>query len=215
MTDEEKFVLHDPELFVGDNALARRGEPLHVWGENTSATGLTEATGMSDEELVKALRDAVNGEHDMTPHGADCLQAADRIEQLVATNEELCVLHREYEKLLTERIEELQQALKDQSSVSDRLAEANEKMKEKFLVVMAERDEAWERAEHAEEQWGRCGVKLAKALAGLDKAAALIEDRHVVHMTSKGRDPKDYISEWSLIAKEVRALLAEIEGAKL
>jgi hypothetical protein len=37
---------------------------------------------MTDEELVKALRDAVNGEHDMTPHGADCLQAADRIEAL-------------------------------------------------------------------------------------------------------------------------------------
>jgi hypothetical protein len=57
-------------------------------------------------------------------------------------------------------------------------------------------------------------AKLAKALAGLDKAAALIEDRHVVHMTSKGRNPKYYISEWSLIAKEVRALLAEIEGEK-
>jgi predicted RNase H-like nuclease (RuvC/YqgF family) len=37
---------------------------------------------MSDEELVKRLRDDVNGEHDMTPHGADCLQAADRIEAL-------------------------------------------------------------------------------------------------------------------------------------
>ena len=39
---------------------------------------------MSDKELVKRLRDAVNGEHDMTPHGADCLQAADRIEELKA-----------------------------------------------------------------------------------------------------------------------------------
>jgi hypothetical protein len=37
---------------------------------------------MSDEELVKRLRDDVNGGHDMTPHGADCLQAADRIEAL-------------------------------------------------------------------------------------------------------------------------------------
>ena len=36
------------------------------------------------DDLVKALRDAVNGEHDMTPHGADCLQAADRIEALEA-----------------------------------------------------------------------------------------------------------------------------------
>jgi hypothetical protein len=57
-------------------------------------------------------------------------------------------------------------------------------------------------------------AKLAKAVEGLDKAAALIEDRHVVHMTAKGRNPKDYISDWSLIAKEVRTTLAEIEGEK-
>lgn len=36
---------------------------------------------MSDD-LVKRLREAVNGEHDMTPHGADCLLAADRIEEI-------------------------------------------------------------------------------------------------------------------------------------
>ena len=39
---------------------------------------------MSDEELIARLRNAVNGEHDMTPHGADVLQAADRIEELLA-----------------------------------------------------------------------------------------------------------------------------------
>lgn len=39
---------------------------------------------MTDEELIARLRDAVNGEHDMTPHGADVLQAADRIEELLA-----------------------------------------------------------------------------------------------------------------------------------
>lgn len=50
------------------------------------------------------------------------------------------------------------------------------------------------------------------AEAALDKAAALIEERHVVHMTAKGRNPKDYISEWSLIAKEVRAMLVELKG---
>jgi chromosome segregation ATPase len=47
---------------------------------------------MSDKELVKRLRDAVNGEHDMTPHGADCLQAADRIEELINLNEALVEL---------------------------------------------------------------------------------------------------------------------------
>jgi hypothetical protein len=66
----------------------------------------------------------------------------------------------------------------------------------------------------AEKEIEALTAKLAKAVEGLDKAAALIEDRHVVHMTSKGRNPKDYISDWSLIAKEVRALLAEIEGEK-
>jgi hypothetical protein len=94
---------------------------------------------MTDEELVKRLRSYAKDQGGWHNIDDTCEEAADRIEQL-------------------------QQALKDQSSVSDRLAEANEKMKEKFLVVMAERDEAWERAEHAEEQWGRCGVELAKAV---------------------------------------------------
>ena len=39
---------------------------------------------MSDD-LIARLRDAVNGEHDMTPHGADALQAAARIEELEDT----------------------------------------------------------------------------------------------------------------------------------
>jgi hypothetical protein len=72
-------------------------------------------------------------------------------------------------KLLATTNEQLQQALKEQSSVSDRLVEANEKMKEKFLVVMAERDEARRRAGHAEEQWGRCDLKLGKAMMALRK----------------------------------------------
>ena len=75
-------------------------------------------------------------------------------------------------KLLATTNEQLQQALKEQSSVSNRLAEANEKMKEKFLVVMAERDEAWRRAGHAEEQWGRCEVKLATCEKYRDAYAA-------------------------------------------
>lgn len=61
-------------------------------------------------------------------------------------------------------------------------------------------------------QLAEADAKLAKAVEAVDKAAALIEERHVVHMTAKGRNPKDYISEWSLIAKEVRATLAELKG---
>ena len=43
---------------------------------------------MSDD-LISRLQDAVNGEHDMTPHGADVLQAVDRIEELEAENAKL------------------------------------------------------------------------------------------------------------------------------
>lgn len=34
------------------------------------------------DNLIARLLDAVNGEHDMTPHGADVLQAVNRIEEL-------------------------------------------------------------------------------------------------------------------------------------
>ena len=43
-----------------------------------------EELSISDVTLIARLRDSVNGEHDMTPHGADVLQAADRIEELIA-----------------------------------------------------------------------------------------------------------------------------------
>jgi hypothetical protein len=36
-----------------------------------------------------------------------------------------------------------------------------------LALVMAERDEAWRRAGNAEEQWGRCEAKLAKAVEAL------------------------------------------------
>ena len=36
------------------------------------------------DDLTARLQDAVSGEHDMTPHGADVLQAVNRIEELEA-----------------------------------------------------------------------------------------------------------------------------------
>jgi hypothetical protein len=87
-------------------------------------------------------------------------------------------------------------------------------MADRIEALTAERDEANKRGDAWRLRADIAEVKLAKALAGLDKAAALIEDRHVVHMTAKRRNPKDYISDWSLIAKEVRTTLAEIEGEK-
>ena len=44
---------------------------------------------MTNAELIARLRDAVNGEHDMTPHGADVLQTIDRIEQYDVAVKEL------------------------------------------------------------------------------------------------------------------------------
>jgi DNA repair exonuclease SbcCD ATPase subunit len=143
------------------------------------------------------------------------------------TNEELV-------KLLATTNEQLQQALKEQSSVSDRLAEANEKMKEKFLVVMAERDEAWRRAGHAEEQWGRCEVKLATCEKYRDAYAACDRigteayrelesklEKAVVALDriSKGdyrvNNVPDYVKDPQPTAKEIaRTALAEIEGEK-
>jgi hypothetical protein len=36
-------------------------------------------------------------------------------------------------------------------------------------ALIVERDEAWKRAGHAEEQWGRCEVKFSKAVQLLRK----------------------------------------------
>jgi len=44
---------------------------------------------MTNAELIELLQDAANGEHDMTPHGADILQAIDRIEQYDVAVKEL------------------------------------------------------------------------------------------------------------------------------
>ena len=154
---------------------------------------------MTDEELVKMARLA---------------QRADRMSTGALYGD------------LADRIEQLQQALKDQSSVSDRLAEANEKMKEKFLVVMAERDEAWRRAGHAEEQWGRCEAKLAKAVEAVSltvRADNLRETYHALpndhnrigdKRSRKGRAREAWLRAFRKAAKTSRATLAEIENSE-
>ena len=83
---------------------------------------------------------------------------------------------------------------------------------EQLAAARQDAEEAEAYAEELEKERDALEAKLAKAVEAVDKAAALIEERHVVYMTAKGRNPKDYISEWSLIAKEVRATLAEING---
>lgn len=44
------------------------------------------------------------------------------------------------------------------------LAENHLQLKARIEELEAERDEAWRRAAYAEEQWGRCEAKLAKAV---------------------------------------------------
>jgi hypothetical protein len=114
------------------------------------------------------------------------------------------VTDEELVKLLATTNEQLQQALKEQSSVSDRLVEANEKMKEKFLVVVAERDEAWRRAGHAEEQWGRCEVKLATCEKYRDAYAACVRLDSGLAYPWPALDEADEMT---------RATLAEIESS--
>jgi DNA repair exonuclease SbcCD ATPase subunit len=150
---------------------------------------------MTDEELVKRLRDVAEA---TGPNEARqiALESSDRIEQL-------------------------QQALKDQSSVSDRLAEANEKL-------TAERDEAWRRAEHVEEQWGRCEAKLAtcekyrdaydkmgrigtEAYRELEaKLAKAVEALRLIEADCEADYPPSHLA----IKYAARATLAEIEGEK-
>ena len=94
---------------------------------------------MTDEELCKALKLLAFVHND----GA-MTQAADRIEQL-------------------------QQALKEQSSVSDRLAEANEKL-------TAERDEHWKSFVHWRKEADALTEQLEAARADAKEAEAYAEE---------------------------------------
>jgi hypothetical protein len=73
-------------------------------------------------------------------------------------------------------IEELEAKLtacekyRDAYAECDRIGtQAVRDLEAKLALMMSERDEAWRRAGHAEEQWGRCEVKLAMAIQLLGK----------------------------------------------
>lgn len=118
------------------------------------------------------------------------------------------------------RREKGQQARDFNAATADTLAtllDALEAAQATIAELQADADEAFAIATEAGRVMGEAvdgmkaaEAKLEKAVEAVDKAAALIEERHVVHMTAKGRNPKDYVSEWSLIAKEVRAMLAAV-----
>lgn len=89
------------------------------------------------------------------------------------TDEELCKALRwkagAYAKQAADRIEQLQQALKEQSSVSDRLAEANEKL-------TAERDEHWKSFVHWRKEADALTEQLEAARADAKEAEAYAEE---------------------------------------
>lgn len=148
---------------------------------------------MSDEELTAFLRDL--------PF-LRAAEAADRIEALTEQLEAARADAKEAEAYAEELQGDLTELCRQLIATEDKLATC-EKYRDAYDKMGRIGTEAYRDLE----------AKLAKAVEGLDKAAALIEDRHVVYMTLKGRNPKDYISDLSLIAKEVRAMLAEIESS--
>jgi hypothetical protein len=105
---------------------------------------------MSDD-LKKRLRDAVSGEHDMTPHGADCLQAADRIEELESERSKVMghalalatTLHRNFYKTQAPNWEPLEDVVGVITQIDN------------MIIGVADRTEELE-------------AKLAKAVGGLE-----------------------------------------------
>jgi chromosome segregation ATPase len=164
---------------------------------------------MTDEELVKRLRDDVNGEHDMTPHGADCLQAADRIEALTAERDDYAFklsdanntyseMHVELEAL-TEQLEAARADAKKAEGYAEELEKEIELNEQE--ACMLENDLI-----KADKEIDNLKVKLAKAVEGL---------RQIAEQT-KGVTPEPDNLQIAIgsIHSYARALLAEIEGEK-
>jgi deoxyribodipyrimidine photolyase len=158
---------------------------------------------MINEELVKMARLAQRDDRMAT--GALYGDLADRIEALIV--EKKYLLERVMEQ--DDRIEQLQQALKDQSSVSDRLAEANEKL-------TAERDEHWKSFVHwrkeaddrAEQlQAARADAKEAEAYAEeLEKRVAFVEEERRKTFQALLKVKKIHDDVETKLAKAVEAL---------
>ena len=58
-------------------------------------------------------------------------------------------------------------------------------------------------------------AKLAVAIEAVDNAATLVENWHVIYMTAKGRNPKNYILDLSLIAEELRLASTKLKGEQV
>jgi len=55
----------------------------------------------------------------------------------------------------------------------------------------------------------------AATAAAYEVAAEIVCERHRIHMTAKGRNPDDYVSDWSFTADAIRALATPDQTAAL
>ena len=81
--------------------------------------------------------------------------------------------------------------------------------KARIEVLIAERDEAWKRAAHAEEMWGKAEVKLAKAEAAIYRITPYL---------SASLDEldcgSDYIEACNQVFEADSITIAELTGGK-
>ena len=71
----------------------------------------------------------------------------------------------------------------------------------------AERDESWRRAAYAEEQWGRCEAKLAKAVEALELAdKAIMETVNDLDLAG--------VASFFIHLRTIRTILAELKEEK-
>ena len=162
-----------------------------------------------DQELIARLRDAVSGEHDMTPHGADVLQAADRIEALT---EQLAAAQQDANEAEA-YAEELEAMNKNQEAMIRQADRRGDDLEGKLTLMMTERDEAWKRAAHAEKMWGEAEVKLAKAVEALRNLHGAVCGETGFAAAVRAESGKAYPWPWLDQADaDAIATLAEIKG---
>jgi hypothetical protein len=162
---------------------------------------------MSDEELVKALRDAVNGEHDMTPHGADCLQAADRIEALIAERDEaLNQLDsaRHSVDVLEKRVAGLMSKLGEAQLIAGIALHAQKQLEVDLTAANA-------RAAAAEAKLAKAGDAAVDAGASLAAAISLLE-RGGRKAAPSNKMFDQMLVDYRNSLERTRTTLAEIEG---
>ena len=148
---------------------------------------------MTDEELIARLRDSVNGEYDMTPHGADVLQAADRIEALIAERDEAELREKLAADKAVEYLERAEAEDRARAVWKDRAYQLQEDME--GMIEAAE-------AKLAENE-----VRLGKAVEALLVVDALDPESLV------GGCSRDALSGLvNRMGDKARATLAEIKG---